>query len=329
MQRRLPAGGADAARGARRGRVRRRPRPPRARGDRPHQRHDGGAQADRADVRQLAVERPWLGGGPGPGPAGALAVPAAAQSMSAACRSSCAARSTRRPPACSERFDVDRALEELRRRRRVVSLVPTTLARLLDAGWREPPALRTVLLGGAAIPPALLERAAQAGVPVTPTYGMTEACSQIATAGTPLFCTRVTIAHDGEIVVGGPTVSPRPGRRAAHRRPGGAGRARPSAHHRAQGRHDHQRRRERRPDRGRGRVGRAPGRRRGGRPRAARCAVGRGRRRHRRPARGGARRPSCAPSPPRAWPPSRCQRRSPSPTRCRAPPRASSCAAAL
>ncbi len=106
-----------------------------------------------------------------------------------------------------ERFDVDRALEELRTAT-LVSLVPTTLARLLDAGWREPASLRTVLLGGAAIPPALLERAAQAGVPVTPTYGMTEACSQIATAGTPLFCTRVTIAHDGEIVVGGPTVSP-------------------------------------------------------------------------------------------------------------------------
>jgi O-succinylbenzoic acid--CoA ligase len=105
------------------------------------------------------------------------------------------------------RFDVDEALAELKTAT-LVSLVPTTLSRLLDAGWRHPVHLRTVLLGGAAIAPALLERAAEAGVPVTPTYGMTEACSQIATAGVPLFCTRVTIAPDGEIVVRGPTVSP-------------------------------------------------------------------------------------------------------------------------
>ena len=62
----------------------------------------------------------------------------------------------------------------------LVSLVPATLTRLLDAGLREPPALRWALLGGAAIPDALLERAAEAGVPVAPTYGMTEACSQVA-----------------------------------------------------------------------------------------------------------------------------------------------------
>ena len=105
------------------------------------------------------------------------------------------------------RFDVEAVLAELRTAT-LVSLVPTTLARLLDAGWQHPAHLRTVLLGGAAIPPALLERAAAAGVPVTPTYGMTEACSQIATNGIPLFCTRVRIAPDGEIVVGGPTISP-------------------------------------------------------------------------------------------------------------------------
>ena len=61
----------------------------------------------------------------------------------------------------------------------LVSLVPTTLARLLDAGLRDPPALRCALIGGGPIPPALLERARGAGVPVEPTYGLTEACSQV------------------------------------------------------------------------------------------------------------------------------------------------------
>ena len=89
----------------------------------------------------------------------------------------------------------------------IVSLVPTTLQRLLDAGLREPPALRHALLGGAPIPPALLERAREAGVPVTPTYGLTEACSQVATDGVPLFCTRVELDGDGEILVSGPTVA--------------------------------------------------------------------------------------------------------------------------
>ena len=89
-----------------------------------------------------------------------------------------------------------------------VSLVPTMLHRLLDAGLRRPPTLRTALLGGAPGPPALLERARDAGIPVVTTYGLTEACSQVATAGAPLFCTRVRIADDGEVLVSGPTVAP-------------------------------------------------------------------------------------------------------------------------
>ena len=89
----------------------------------------------------------------------------------------------------------------------IVSLVPTTLQRLLDAGLREPPALRWALLGGAPIGPALLDRAAAARVPVAPTYGLTEACSQVTTHGVPLFCTRVGLAGDGEILVSGPTVA--------------------------------------------------------------------------------------------------------------------------
>ena len=90
----------------------------------------------------------------------------------------------------------------------LVSVVPTTLARLLDAGLQRPPALRAALTGGGPIAPALLERAAAAGVPVVTTYGLTEACSQVTTGGPALFCTRVRIASDGEILVAGPTVAP-------------------------------------------------------------------------------------------------------------------------
>ena len=90
----------------------------------------------------------------------------------------------------------------------LVSVVPTTLARLLDAGLHSPPALRAALTGGGPIAPALLERAAAAGVPVVTTYGLTEACSQVTTGGPPLFCTRVRIGAGGEILVAGPTVAP-------------------------------------------------------------------------------------------------------------------------
>jgi O-succinylbenzoic acid--CoA ligase len=122
-----------------------------------------------------------------------------------------------------ERFDTDLVLRALRDQDiTLVSLVSTTLARLLDAGLRRPPALRHALTGGGPVPDALIERARDAGVPVSSTYGLTEACSQVSTGGPPLFCTRVRIAgasanptggsgadaHVGEILVAGPTVAP-------------------------------------------------------------------------------------------------------------------------
>ncbi len=109
-----------------------------------------------------------------------------------------------------ERFDTGAALEALMdpaQRVTLVSLVPTMLSRLLEAGLHTPPALRRVLLGGGPIAPALLERAREAGVPVSPSYGMTEACSQIATDGVPLLGTELQIAQDGEVLVRGRTVS--------------------------------------------------------------------------------------------------------------------------
>ena len=108
------------------------------------------------------------------------------------------------------RFDTEAVLAELMdpaRRITLVSLVPTMLARLLDAGLQRPPTLRWALLGGGPIAAALLERAAAAGVPVAPTYGMTEACSQIATHGWPLPGVELRTDEDGEVLVRGPIVS--------------------------------------------------------------------------------------------------------------------------
>ncbi len=110
----------------------------------------------------------------------------------------------------------------------LVSLVPTHVHRLLA---HDPDALRQVrlvLVGGAAARPALLEQARAAGIRIATTYGLTEACSQVATAlpelvarkpgsvGQPLPGTDVRILADdgrevapgqpGEIVVRGPTV---------------------------------------------------------------------------------------------------------------------------
>jgi len=133
-----------------------------------------------------------------------------------------------------ERFEEDRVLHALREQRvTLVSLVSTTLARLLDAGLERPSALRCALTGGGPVPAALVRRAHAAGVPVSLTYGLTESCSQATTApvaeiadvdgtadagellldtppnaGPPLFCTRVRIAEDGEILLAGPTVAP-------------------------------------------------------------------------------------------------------------------------
>lgn len=108
-----------------------------------------------------------------------------------------------------ERFDTTAVLAELMRAERgitLVSLVPTMFSRLLDAGLAKPPTLRWVLLGGGPIPSGLLARAEGAGVPVAWTYGMTEACSQIATFGLPLHGVELRLV-EGEIHVRGPVVA--------------------------------------------------------------------------------------------------------------------------
>jgi O-succinylbenzoic acid--CoA ligase len=109
-----------------------------------------------------------------------------------------------------ERFDADEirdALLDPEEPVTVVSLVPTMLSRLLDRGLREPPALRRVLLGGGPIAPALLEQARRASIVVSPSFGMTETCSQIATDGIALLGAELTLSDAGELLVRGPSVA--------------------------------------------------------------------------------------------------------------------------
>lgn len=129
-------------------------------------------------------------------------------------------------------FDPAAVVSAIRKHRVTgISVVPTQLSRLLDAeqgAWPEH--LRTVLVGGAHLPASLTERARSAGLPLAPTYGLTEASSQVATldpgawradpgagtVGAPVPGTRIRIVDpegrplpdgaDGEIEVLGPTV---------------------------------------------------------------------------------------------------------------------------
>ena len=167
------------------------PRPRRPRDPRPHLGHDRRAQA-----RPLTYGN-WLWSALGSArrarrrPARALAVPAAAQPR-------------RRPvdPAAQRdlRHDGDRP-RALRHRARaaraaqpdgptIVSLVPRRSRGCSTPACDARRALRWALLGGAPLPPRCSQRARAAGVPVAPTYGLTEACSQVATRpASPLFCT--------------------------------------------------------------------------------------------------------------------------------------------
>jgi o-succinylbenzoate---CoA ligase len=91
------------------------------------------------------------------------------------------------------------------------------LGRVLEAGLEHPPLLRVALIGGGPVPPGMLDRALAAGIPVTQTYGLTEACSQVTaeepgeasgTAGRPLDGVELSLDAGGEILVRGPTVAP-------------------------------------------------------------------------------------------------------------------------
>lgn len=115
------------------------------------------------------------------------------------------------------RFDVERVAAALRAEVTMASLVPTMLRRLLDYDDGVYRGLRSVLIGGGPIPAGLLEEARERGLPVLPTYGMTETCAQVATLrpgsplrreAHPLPGVEVEIGDGGRIRVRGRQVSP-------------------------------------------------------------------------------------------------------------------------
>lgn len=127
------------------------------------------------------------------------------------------------------RFDVDAVHHAIDHEgATLLSVVSVMLARMLESRTEPyPPTFRAALLGGGPVPWALVERAQALGLPVAPTYGLTEAASQVATlpphevadhpgsSGRPLFGVEIRIEQDGreqppgepgEILVRGPNV---------------------------------------------------------------------------------------------------------------------------
>ncbi len=85
-----------------------------------------------------------------------------------------------------------------------VSLVPTQLRRMVDFGAGL--AGVTVLLGGAAAPPGLVEAAREAGARVVTSYGMSETCGGCVYDGVPLDGVEASVGDDGRIRLAGPVL---------------------------------------------------------------------------------------------------------------------------
>lgn len=114
----------------------------------------------------------------------------------------------------------DRLLAALRRHRATTAImVPQMLQAAVEriaGGASVPAALRYLAVGGAAVAPALLDRAEALGLPVFEGYGLSE-CASVVTlnapganrrgsAGRPLPHITLTLAPDGEILVAGATL---------------------------------------------------------------------------------------------------------------------------
>ena len=128
------------------------------------------------------------------------------------------ARLAGRPPvrSTSARFTAasfttgaDQLLDRAGDRPTYASLVPTQLHRILEDDHAADLASRIdhILLGGAAIPPALLDRADAAGLSIVRTYGMSETAGGCVYDGVPFDGVDITITESGTIDLSGPVVA--------------------------------------------------------------------------------------------------------------------------
>ncbi|MFE1593657.1 o-succinylbenzoate--CoA ligase [Nocardia sp. NPDC058705] len=100
------------------------------------------------------------------------------------------------------------AVGAMRGPRRYTALVPTQLIKSLDSpvASKALAELDGVLVGGAATPAPVLERAQDAGITVVRTYGMSETCGGCVYDGVPLEGTKIRI-EDGRVIIGGAMVA--------------------------------------------------------------------------------------------------------------------------
>ncbi|EFG47747.1 putative O-succinylbenzoic acid--CoA ligase [Brevibacterium mcbrellneri ATCC 49030] len=90
-----------------------------------------------------------------------------------------------------------------------VSLVPTQLVRILQSTRAIQAARRfaTILLGGAAISPALLERAHDAGLNIVRTYGMSETGGGCVYDGVPFDAVTLKLDDQSRVMISGPVLA--------------------------------------------------------------------------------------------------------------------------
>ncbi|MFE0148527.1 AMP-binding protein [Nonomuraea sp. NPDC059007] len=86
-----------------------------------------------------------------------------------------------------------------------VSLVPTQLHRLVERG-ADLSVFRSILLGGAAPRPGLLQEARALGARIVTTYGMSETSGGCVYDGRPLYNVDLKIGGDGRVRIAGPVL---------------------------------------------------------------------------------------------------------------------------
>ena len=101
-----------------------------------------------------------------------------------------------------------RAVGAMRGPRRYTALVPTQLIKSLDSpvAAKALAELDGVLVGGAATPAPVLDRARDLGITVVRTYGMSETCGGCVYEGVPLDGTELRI-EDGRVILGGAMIA--------------------------------------------------------------------------------------------------------------------------